>query len=115
MAFMDILLVNPGHTLVVPRAHATYLADMPATTARSLMSVAQHIAQAIRNGPLRAEGTNLFLADGEAAGQEIFHVHLHVIPRFSGDGMRLGIDYDPAPTRDVLDDQASTIRAALRR
>lgn len=113
VAFMDILPVNPGHTLVVPRAHATSLADLPLRTTPHLMSTAHRIALAIQDSPLRSEGTNLFLADGAAAGQEVFHVHLHIIPRFTGDGLRLGIDYDSPPDRAALDEHAATITAAL--
>ncbi len=59
-----------------------------------------------------AEGVNLFLADGEAADQEVFHVHLHVIPRFEGDGFGLtfGPDYADGPNRE---DAARRIRGAL--
>lgn len=113
VAFMDILPVNPGHLLVVPRAHATSLRDVPGPTAAHLMAVAHRIALGMQTGPLAGEGTNLFLADGAAAGQEVFHVHLHVIPRFSGDGMGLSIDYAPAPARAVLDEQAALLATSL--
>lgn len=114
VAFMDIQPVNPGHALVVPRAHASYLADTPEHIAAQLMRVATRLVSAIQDGPLRGEGTNLFLADGEAAGQEVFHVHLHVIPRFGGDNMTLRVDYDPPPNRSVLDEHAATIAYALQ-
>jgi diadenosine tetraphosphate (Ap4A) HIT family hydrolase len=113
VAFMDILPVNPGHILVIPRTHATYLEDLPPATVGPLMTVAHRIALAIHKSPLRADGLNLFLADGEAAGQEVFHVHLHVIPRLVGDGLSLLVDYDPAPPRAALDDHAATIADAL--
>lgn len=54
------------------------------------------------------------VAAGEAAGQEIFHIHLHVIPRFRGDGFTLRIDYDRAPSRTRLDEHAGIISASLR-
>lgn len=109
VGFMDIYPVNPGHLLVAPKRHATSLADLPAETGSKMMDGAMRLAAAIQAGPLRAAGTNLFLADGEAAGQVVYHVHLHVIPRFPGDGFRLRIDYDPAPNRATLDQQAATI------
>lgn len=115
VAFMDILPVNPGHTLVVPRVHTTGLGDMLEEAGAQLMRVAQRIAGAIQQGPLQAEGINLFLADGEAAGQEVFHTHLHIIPRFDQDGLTLAVDYEPPPDRSLLDQHAATIAAVLHR
>lgn len=112
IGFMDIYPVNPGHLLVVPKTHATSLGDLPPTTGSRMMEVGMQLTAAIQTSPLRAAGVNFFLADGEAAGQEIFHIHLHVIPRFPGDGFTLRIDYDPAPHRATLDEHAAAIREA---
>ncbi len=114
-AFMDIQPVNPGHVLVVPIVHATYLADLPAETGAQLFRVAQRIAEALRRSGLRCEGVNLFLADGTVAGQEVFHVHLHVFPRYRGDGFgfRFGPAYGNRPPRTKLDALAETIRKTL--
>lgn len=76
------------------------------------MRVAQRMAAAVRASGVRCEGVNLFLADGKAAGQDVFHVHLHVIPRFPGDGMRIGADWG-RPSRAELDALAGRVRAAL--
>ena len=83
----------------------------PRTEAR-LFRVGQALAGAVRRTGLRAEGVNLFLADGEAAGQEVFHTHLHVLPRFAGDGFRLQVT-SGSPSRDELDEVAGRIRAEL--
>jgi histidine triad (HIT) family protein len=114
MAFMDIQPVNPGHMLIVPRRHASCLADL-GETGGSLFQVALKLAGAVRQAGIQCEGVNLFLADGEAAGQEVFHVHLHVIPRFWGDGFgfRFGPDYHRLPTRATLDKVAADIRRTL--
>ena len=114
-AFMDIQPVNPGHLLVVPNAHAPHLADLDAGTAAHLMRVAHRLTAAIRATPLRCEGVNFLLADGEAAMQEVFHVHLHVFPRFKGDGfgLRFGPRYFELPERAALDRAAEQIRGAL--
>src|SRR3982074_3427645 len=77
-AFMDIQPVNPGHVLVVPIAHAAYLSDLNAETAAAMMQVGRRVAAALRKSDIICEGVNLFLADGEVAGQEVFHAHLHV-------------------------------------
>jgi diadenosine tetraphosphate (Ap4A) HIT family hydrolase len=112
VAFMDIAPANPGHVLVIPRLHATYLADLRNGEGPRLFDVAETVAAAVRAGPFRCEGINLFLADGEAAGQEVFHVHLHVIPRFAGDAVVIKADQRVRPRRE-LDEAAATIRANL--
>jgi histidine triad (HIT) family protein len=114
-AFMDIQPVNPGHLLVVPVRHAPHLAELDAATAGRMMQVAQRLGAALRASGLRCEGVNLLLADGAAAMQEVFHVHLHVFPRFRGDGfgLRFGPHYSERPPRDALDAAAARIRAAL--
>jgi histidine triad (HIT) family protein len=114
MAFMDIQPVNAGHLLVVPNRHATHLADLLPETGGQMFRVAQHIAAALRKSGVRCEGVNLFVADGEAAGQDVFHVHLHVIPRYAGDGFgfRFGPAYGTRPPRAELDRLAEQIRHA---
>jgi histidine triad (HIT) family protein len=81
------------------------------------MQTGHRLAEALRASGLPCEGVNLFLADGEAAGQEVFHVHLHVFPRFAGDGFgfRFGPHYEERPTREALELAASRIRAAIKR
>ncbi len=117
VAFMDIQPVNKGHVLVVPRLHSTSLAEMDSLEASACMVVAQKVAEALRASNLRCEGVNLFLADGEAAGQEIFHVHLHVFPRFANDGFGLTFsdEYGNLPPRSDLDEVAAEIRQLLEK
>ena len=114
-AFMDIQPVNPGHVLVVPNRHVTDLAELDEATGRHLFKVAQYAAAALRRSGLKCEGVNLFLADGEAAGQEVFHIHLHVFPRYKGDGfgLKFGPAYFEKPDRGQLDAVAEKIKAAL--
>jgi histidine triad (HIT) family protein len=115
-AFMDIQPVNPGHVLVVPVRHGAYLADIDSETAANLMRVGHRSAAALRASGLRCEGVNVFLADGEAASQEVFHVHLHVFPRFRGDGFGLKFSpeyYTGRPSRDELDRIAETLRTVM--
>jgi histidine triad (HIT) family protein len=114
-AFMDIEPVNAGHILVVPDDHAASLADLPEDAGARLFRTAQKVAGALYESSLGCEGVNLLLADGEAAGQEVFHVHLHVIPRFEGDGFGLtfGPGYEDAPNREELEKAARRIRGAL--
>lgn len=114
-AFMDIRPVNSGHVLIIPQRHAPYLAHLDPETGAHMFRTAMRIAAAIRRSKLQCEGINLFLADGEAAMQEVFHVHLHVIPRFAGDGFGLKFPeryFEPTP-RSALDDAARAIRRRL--
>lgn len=115
MAFMDIQPINPGHLLIVPRVHAACLSELDSETGARIFQIGQQLAAAIRHSGVRCEGLNLFLADGEAAGQEVFHVHLHLIPRFRGDGFgfRFGPEYSRRPERDALDDVSASIRQML--
>ena len=109
LAFMDIRPINPGHVLVVPTRHASGLAELDRADGAAIMHVASRIAVALRSGALsdlnvQCEGVNLLLSDGAAAGQVVGHVHLHVVPRFRGDGagFRRGCHEGPASNRDDL-------------
>ena len=102
-AFMEIQPLNVGHVLVGADDHAASLTDLPEDVGARLFRTAQKVA-ALYEGGLGWEGVNLFLADGEAAGREVPHIHLHVIPRFEGDGFGLtfGPDYTDGPNREEL-------------
>ena len=114
-AFMDIQPVNPGHLLIVSNRHAVYLADLKEEEGAQMFRVARRLAAALRQSGVKCEGVNLFLADGEAAGQEVFHVHLHIFPRYDGDGF--GFKFSPSyfqkPGREELNKVAEKIRNAL--
>lgn len=114
VAFLDINPVTPGHLLVVPRRHAPSLGELTDAEAASLMRTGRDLLGVLRRGAVPCEGVNLFLADGEAAGQEVPHVHLHVFARFRGDGFALHGDWSRFPPRGELDALAARIRAGLR-
>jgi diadenosine tetraphosphate (Ap4A) HIT family hydrolase len=113
VTFMDIQPAVRGHMLIVPRRHAAYLADLDGEDGAQLFRVGQLAAAALRASDVRCEGVNFFLADGDAAGQEIFHVHLHVFPRYEGDGfgLRFSPDYSVKP-RAELDQAARALAQA---
>lgn len=115
MAFMDIRPLTPGHALVIPKVHAAHLADLPPEAGMKAFETSRKVAEALRASGLRCEGVNLHLADGEVAGQEIFHVHIHVIPRFEGDGFGLRVppDYGGSASREELDRAAERVRRGL--
>lgn len=114
-AFMDVQPVTPGHVLVIPNVRAATLGDLPPETGAQMFRIGQRIAAAIRRSDIRAEGINLFLTDGVAAGQTVFHLHLHVLPRFAGDGFhwQLPDDYYTQPPREELENLRDKIAAAL--
>jgi histidine triad (HIT) family protein len=115
-AFMDIRPVNPGHLNVIPNRHAGRLAALDDAAGMRLFQVARRLAAALYASEVRCEGVNIFLSDGTAAGQEVFHVHLHVIPRYRGDGFGLYFApqyFEDAPSRANLDELARKIRARL--
>lgn len=108
--------VNDGHVLIIPKEHAPYLADIDVKTLSYIMEVAHKVAAAIKKSNFKCEGINYFLADGEVSGQEVFHLHLHVYPRFAGDGF--GFKYDEKQNfidldRPKLDLIASEIKKHL--
>jgi len=112
VAFMDHQPVNPGHVLVVPRQHAPLLDDLDEDLGAAVYRVAHRISRALRRSRLRCEGINLFLADGEAAFQEVPHMHLHVFPRYAGDSFRINAEWR-VRDRAELDAAAERVRAGL--
>lgn len=89
LAFMDINPINHGHVLIIPKMHYVELKDIPLATSVAVWEVVKKVEQAVWQTPgLPCEGTNILLNNGDAAGQDVFHAHFHVIPRLSGDGTR---------------------------
>jgi histidine triad (HIT) family protein len=111
MTFLDVRPVAPGHLLVIPRRHAASLVELDPEDGAQLFRVGMRAAAALRASTLPADGVNFYLTDGEAAGQTVFHVHLHVIPRREGDG--LGFEHGPefsVRDRAELDEAAAAVR-----
>jgi histidine triad (HIT) family protein len=115
LAFMDAQPVNTGHVLVISKVHAAQLSDLDEETGGQIFKVAMRVSEGLRRSGVRCEGVNLLLADGEAASQEVFHVHLHVVPRFRGDGfgMRFGPHYGGRPDKKELDKIALDIMKGM--
>jgi diadenosine tetraphosphate (Ap4A) HIT family hydrolase len=112
VAFMDLNPVTPGHLLVVPRRHAVGLEDLDKATSAHVWSVGHDMARALRRSSMDCEGINVLLCDGEVAFQTVFHFHLHVIPRYAGDGWTIKVE-TPARDRLLLDSDAQAIRDAI--
>ena len=115
VAVMDIQPINPGHLFIAPKKHVKLVSELSEDLAAHMFKIAIRLDDAVRKSGLKCEGVNLFLADGEAAKQEIPHVHLHVIPRIKGDGFGLKFDesYFRLPNRKELDKAANLIRKAF--
>jgi diadenosine tetraphosphate (Ap4A) HIT family hydrolase len=115
LAFLDTTPLNPGHTLVIPRRHATNLADMLPGEAGPMWEAGRRVAAGLRASGLRCDGVNFHLADGSAAGQEVMHVHLHVVPRWRNDGfgLRRPPGYGTKPPRAELEVIAKAIHNVI--
>jgi len=87
VAFLDIMPISKGHTLVVPKKHVETLEDLNVMELNDLFQLVQRISKACKVG-LNASGTNLLLCNGKDAGQVVPHVHAHVVPRSPEDGLR---------------------------
>ena len=88
VAFLDINPATRGHTLVIPRAHAEDIHEIDSEDLAAAIALAQRIAGRVRER-LGADGVNLLHSSGSAAWQTVFHFHIHVIPRYLGDPLRL--------------------------
>jgi histidine triad (HIT) family protein len=114
LAFMDVRAFHPGHTLVVPRRHLADIFGVDSETGAALMATVAIVARAVRD-VLRPEGLSIWQSNGTAAGQEVPHLHIHVVPRFAGDGLLRVYPSRPAyPSREELDATAASIRAAVQ-
>ncbi len=113
--FMDLYPVTSGHLLIIPTQHAANLTDVPPDIAAHMMQAAQSLGRALAASDLGCDGYNLFLANGGAAGQDFFHVHLHILPRYHGDGFgfRFPPHYPQEAARAVLDRQAAMLGGIL--
>lgn len=85
IAFLDVKPINIGHTLVVPKEFARNIFDVEEKTLEAVMRTVQKVARALRD--TGAEGVNIGINNESAAGQEVFHFHVHVIPRYASDGL----------------------------
>lgn len=113
LAFLDLRPVTEGHMLIIPKRHAAGLRELAPADGARLFTTAMRLAEGLRRSELRCEGVNIFLADGEAAFQEVFHVHLHLFPRYAGDLFRIEADWSAMPSRATLDTIAARLRIGL--
>jgi histidine triad (HIT) family protein len=111
IAFMDVMPQGQGHTLVVPKAASRNLLDADAHVLAKILPVAQKVALAVKTA-FGADGVSLFQYNEAAGGQSVFHLHVHVVPRF--EGMPLKPHSGQMEKPEVLAANAEKIKAALR-
>ncbi|WP_422745684.1 HIT family protein [Mycobacterium sp. WMMD1722] len=112
LGILDIRPFSRGHTLVIPKRHSVDLTDTAPETLADMVRIGQRIAQAARRSGLHADGNNLVVNDGKAAFQTVFHIHLHVLPRRSGD--KLSFAKNMVLRRDPdREESGRLLRAAL--
>jgi histidine triad (HIT) family protein len=85
-AFLDIRPIHKGHILVIPKKHCRNTFDMDEDTQSALIHTSAHVARALKEA-VNADGINIIMNNEGAAGQEVFHAHFHIIPRFTGDNV----------------------------
>ncbi len=108
LAFLDINPVNNGHTLVIPQKHFASLEEVEEKYLCEMMKLAQKIGSSL-NEAVGASGFNLGLNNGKDAGQVVGHVHLHIMPRFSGDGLKLW------PGKETTSGERAKIAEAIKK
>ena len=115
IAFLDIQPVNPGHVLVVPREHYEVLQDIPKDVGAHLYLVAAKLIPRVQTAS-GATDMNIVVNSGAAAGQNVMHYHIHLIPRREGDGFDVPLPFpgSPMPNRQQLDGMAARIGSMLR-
>jgi histidine triad (HIT) family protein len=111
MAFLDIRPLNLGHTLVIPKAHYVDIFDIPGDLLGYIHKVAKIIAPAVKSAA-DADGISIIQQNGKAAGQDIFHLHVHLVPRFEGQKLPRFSELSMVE-RSVLEDMAVKIRNHL--
>ena len=109
LAFLDVGPLSEGHTLIIPKAHYVTIDQMPADLAAACMAVVPALSRAIV-AATGAEGWNVLQNNGRISGQAVDHVHVHIIPRRSGDG--LGYRW---PAGNLTDEDAQRLTEAVIR
>jgi len=114
VAFLDIKPVSEGHTLVVPKRHFVTLNDCEEEVAKHLVVVLKRLNISVSKA-VHCDGVLNAVMNGEFAGQEVFHLHFHIIPRFKNDGFgfRFPESYEIKKEREIFDEVASRIRKCV--
>ena len=109
VAILDRFPVNPGHTLIIPKFHAEDIFGLCEKEALQIMPLAQKLVGRIKE-VLNPNGFNILQNNGKAAGQVVFHYHMHIIPRFAGDGVKI----NPMSHGDVSEKELEEVAAKIK-
>ncbi len=112
LVFMDIGPIIKGHALVIPKKHYDPVTETPDEILTRLHLTAKRIAKAQMNG-LGADGVNIMQNNGTAAGQEVPHIHIHVIPRFENDGHHWNWNAKTYENFDEMNELAENVRKQI--
>lgn len=107
-AFLDISPVNPGHTLVIPKEHYQDILEAPEEVLEALIRTTKKLSAAILKGT-NSDGLNIAISNRKAAGQAVFHLHVHIIPRLKNDGLKL------FPSKKYSNGEAGGIQKAIKK
>lgn len=109
---LDRFPAAKGHVLILPKEHYKDLFELPESISKQIYPLAQKIASAIKE-TLGADGINIVQNNGEAAGQSVFHFHMHIIPRYDGDKVVLNKTSNGDTTIEALEEVAAFIKKSL--
>jgi histidine triad (HIT) family protein len=111
LAFLDIHPLNPGHTLVIPKAHYTNMLDMPSEETARVFASVNKVMKGVHKAS-GADGISVGQSNGIAASQEVFHMHVHIIPRFNHE-MMTGFPNRKETHRAELNELGKKIKSAI--
>ena len=101
---LDLGPASKGHALILPKEHAANLYELPDELAAKAMVVAKKVGSVLAKG-LNCDGLNVVQNNGEAAGQTVFHFHIHLIPRFKGDEKQVKLTWEPGKLTDEVKEE----------
>lgn len=107
LAFLDIMPIHPGHTLVIPKKHFANILEVPAETSTKMLELAKKIGKKVVE-EFGADGVNITNNTHPAAGQSVLHAHFHIVPRYENDGLQ------PWPHKSYNPGQAEDVSAKLK-
>lgn len=104
---LDIAPANPGHCLILPKCHASDIFELDEALVAASHKLAKKIAVAVKKA-VNADGINIIQNNGAAAGQSVSHYHVHIVPRFNGDGVQINTE-----GKTLSDDEFAKIKMAI--
>jgi len=110
-AILDIAPASKGHAIILPKNHADNLYELSDEDASKIFIVAKKVARAMKEA-FHCKGLNILQNNGELAGQTVFHLHVHVLPRYADDNVRFSWKHGQ-PTEEELDSLAESIRKEI--